>query len=260
VPLDLSSIRIVLVEPRIPENIGMAARAMKNCGLFRLVLVSPADHLGPAAGRPALEAFPILEAAEVFPDLPSAVEHSRMVAGTTRRVGQDRQPMLAPADWIRDFLPRAGGEEVSILFGTEKDGLTREALDLCDVLLTLPAHPVFPSFNLAQAVLLVGYEIFRATPEFRKEGKKLHLATASDREALFRHLEEVLLRIGFLREEKPGRVLSTLRRLFGRTSLEEREVRILRGILSQVEWALEHPGRIPPRPDEDPRPQEKLRE
>jgi len=253
-PLDLSSIRIVLVEPRIPENIGMAARAMKNCGLSRLVLVSPADHLGASAGRPAMEAFPILEAAAVFPNLPSAVTHSRMVAGTTRRVGQDRQPILTPADWIRDFLPRAGGEEVSILFGTEKDGLTKEALDLCDVLLNLPAHPVFPSFNLAQAVLLVGYELFRAAPEFRREGKKLHLATVPDREALFRHLEEILLRIGFLREEKPGRVLSTLRRLFGRTSLEEREVRILRGILSQMEWALKHPGRVPPRREEESRP------
>ena len=127
--LDLSRIRIVLVEPRVPENIGMAARAMKNCGLSRLALVGAVDHLTPSACRPAMEALPILEAAEIFSDLPSAVARSRMVVGTTRRGGQDRGPLHTPAEWIRDLLPRAAGQEVSILFGTEKDGLTREAVE-----------------------------------------------------------------------------------------------------------------------------------
>jgi len=239
-PLDLSLIRIVLVEPRVPENIGMAARAMKNCGLSRLALVGAVDHLTPSACRPAMEALPILEAAEVFSDLPSAVARSRMVVGTTRRAGQDRRPLHSPAEWIRDVLPRAGGQEVSILFGTEKDGLTREAVDRCDVLVRIPAHPDFVSFNLAQAVLLIGYELFRAAPDSRREPEKIDLATAESRESLFQHLDTVLLRIGFLREDNPGRILSTLRRLFGRTSLEEREVAVLRGILSQVEWALDH--------------------
>jgi tRNA/rRNA methyltransferase len=243
VRLDLSLIRIVLVEPRVPENIGMAARAMKNCGLSRLALVRAADHLTPSACRPAMEALPILEAAEVFLDLPSAVARSRMVVGTTRRRGQDRRPLHTPAEWIRDHLPRAEGQEVSILFGTEKDGLTREAVGLCDVLVTIPAHPDFLSFNLAQAVLLIGYELFRASPEFRGGDGRLSLATTESREALFRHLDRVLLRTGFLREHHPGRIRSTLRRLFGRTSLEEREVSVLRGILSQVEWALDHPDR-----------------
>lgn len=241
-PLDLSLIRIVLVEPRVPENIGMAARAMKNCGLSRLALVGAVDHLAPSACRPAMEALPILEAAEVFSDLPSAVARSRMVVGTTRRGGQDRRPLHSPAEWIRDLLPRALGQEVSILFGTEKDGLTREAVDLCDVLVTIPAHPDFLSFNLAQAVLLIGYELFRAAPDPRRGQEKLDLSTAESRESLFRHLDAVLTRVGFLREDNPGRILATLRRLFGRTSLEEREVRVLRGILSQVEWALDRRG------------------
>src|SRR5262249_39228710 len=145
---DFSLIRIVLVEPRISENIGMAARAMKNFGLSRMVLVRPADHRGAAAARPAMEARPILEAAGVVADLPAALAGSRMVVGATRRGGQDRSPLLSPEAWIRDVLPRAGGQQVSILFGTEKDGLTREAVDLCDVLITLPANPRFPSFNL----------------------------------------------------------------------------------------------------------------
>jgi TrmH family RNA methyltransferase len=237
--LDLSRVRIVLVEPRIPENIGMAARAMKNCGLSRMALVRPAEHLGAAACRPAMEARTLLETAEVFQDPAAAVAGSGMVVGATRRGGQDRQPLLSPDDWIRKLLPRAEGREVSILFGTEKDGLTREALDLCDALITIPANPEFPSFNLAQAVLLVCHGLFRAAEDVPREAKREpDLSTSREREELFSHMETVLLRIGFLHRDKPGRVLITLRRLFGRTSLRKREIRILRGILSQVEWAL----------------------
>ena len=149
-----------------------------------------------------MEARPILEAAEVYADLEIAVAGSRMVAGTTRRRGQDREPAMPPEGWIRDLLPRAEGMEVSILFGTEKDGLTRKDLDLCDVLLRIPANPEFPSFNLAQAVLLVGYELFRAAPAAAREGEKLALALSSEREDFFRHLESVLWRISFLHERR----------------------------------------------------------
>jgi tRNA/rRNA methyltransferase len=237
--VDLSRIRIVLVEPKVPENIGMSARAIKNCGLSRLILVNPADYLSPAAVRPAMEAYPLVTSAEVHGDLDAALAGSRMVAGTTRRAGQDRRPLLTPAEWIRDFLPRAEGADVSILFGTEKDGLSRAAVDRCDALIGIPAHPGYASFNLAQAVLLVAYELFRASGVAAPPGSQREpLADQLQREELYRHLEEVLLRIGFLHENNPGRIMGSLRRLFGRTGLEEREVRILRGILSQIEWAL----------------------
>lgn len=237
--LNLDRIRIVLVEPRIPENIGMTARAMGNCGLSRLVLVNPVDHLSAAACRPAMEAHRLVQAAQIFPDLLSAIAESRMVVGTTRRGGQDRRPLLTPAEWIRDLLPRAEGQEVSILFGTEKDGLTRAALDRCDVLLTLPTHPSFGSLNLAQAVLLVGYELFQRSDPVPGGEHRLELASMEDREALFGHLESLLLRVGFLHANNPGRIMASLRRLFGRTGLEDRDVRILRGIISQIAWALE---------------------
>lgn len=238
---DPSTIRIVLVQPQTPENIGMAARAMKNCGLSRLVLVRPVDFRSAAAYRPAMEAFPVLERAEVHADLLPAIADSRLVIGTTRRGGQDRRPLITPSDLVRDVLPRVLGEEISILFGAEKDGLSRDAVDRCDVLVTIPANPDFSSFNLAQAVLLVSYEIFRGSAAWRVETEKPALASSRSREDLYRHLEAVLQRIGFLHENNPGRILSTVRRLFGRAILEEREVRILRGILSQVEWALDQP-------------------
>jgi len=236
--LDLSRIRIVLVEPRVPENIGMAARAMKNCGVSRLVLVRPVEHLSAAACRPAMEAFPLVQSAEVHPRLDEAIQGSRMIVGATRRGGQDRYPLLTPSEWIREVLPRAEGQEVSILFGAEKDGLSTEATDRCDVLLRLPAHPDFGSFNLAQAVLLVCYELFRASEHYTAAEKPLELATDKEREEFFVHLEGLLLTVGFLHENNPGRIMSSLRRLFGRTGLEGRDIRILRGILSQIEWAL----------------------
>jgi tRNA/rRNA methyltransferase len=241
--VDLSRIRIVLVEPTVPENIGMAARAMKNCGLSRLVLVNPVDHRSSAACRPAMEAYPLVLSAEVHAQLAPAIGSSRMVVGVTRRGGQDRQPLLSPAQWIHEVLPRAAGQEVSILFGTEKDGLDRDAVDRCDALLTLPAHPDYASFNLAQAVLLVGYELFRASGVPSSSGGALELAPEKEREELFAHLERLLLRIGFLHENNPGRIMSSLRRLLGRAGLEVRDVRILRGILSQIEWALEREAR-----------------
>ena len=240
-PLDPSTIRIVLVHPQTPENIGMAARAMKNCGLSRLVLVCPAEFRSAAAYRPAMEAFPLLDGAEVHPDLLPAIGNSRLVIGTTRRGGQDRRPLITPSDLVREVLPRALGEEVAILFGGEKDGLSRAAVDRCDVLVTIPAHPDFPSFNLAQAVLLVSYEIFRGTAARGVGADKPALASSRSREDLYRHFEAVLHRIGFLHENNPGRILSTVRRLFGRAILEDREVRILRGVLSQLEWALHRP-------------------
>src|SRR6185436_2515339 len=193
--LDLSRIRIVLVEPRVPENIGMAARAMKNCGVSRLVLVRPVEHLSAAACRPAMEAYPLLQSAEVHPRLDEAIQGSRMIVGATRRGGQDRHPLLTPSEWIREVLPRAEGQEVSILFGAEKDGLSTEATDRCDVLLRLPAHPDYGSFNLAQAVLLVSYELFRASEHYAAAAKPLDLATDKEREEFFVHLESLLLTV-----------------------------------------------------------------
>jgi tRNA/rRNA methyltransferase len=236
--LDLSRIQIVLVEPRVPENIGMSARAMKNCGLSHLVLVSPADHLSVAACRPAMDALPLVQSARVVATLTEAIAGSRMVVGATRRGGQDRHPLLTPQEWMREFLPRADGQEISILFGCEKDGLSREALDRCDLLLTLPAHPEYGSFNLAQAVLLVAYELFRNSEAYGAGTDRLELAAEKDREEFFIHLEKLLLQVGFLHENNPGRIMTSLRRLFGRAGLEERDLRILRGVLSQIEWAL----------------------
>ena len=236
---DLARIRIVLVAPAIPENIGMAARAMQNCGLSRLVLVNPVDPRSVAAVRPAMEAHRLVARAEIHRDLAAAVAGSGMVVGTTRRRGRDRHPPLPLDEWIRDQLPRSGGRDISILFGPEKNGLDREALDRCDFLITIPAHSGHESFNLAQAVLLVSHALFRAAEKGAPPLPAAPVpATAGEREGLQRHLESVLIRIGFQQTGQPGRVLARLRRLFGRTVLDEREVRILRGILSQFEWAL----------------------
>lgn len=239
---ELSDFQIVLVDPQIPANIGMVARAMRNCGFQRLVTVNGCSPRGREAFRPAVDAARLLEEAKTFSDLREAIADSRLVVGTTRRRGQGRHSLITPEVMVRELLPRARRQEVSILFGPERDGLSRDALDLCDALVNIPSHSDLASFNLAQAVLLVIYPIFRARVTSAAPAGGPDMASVRSREDFFAQLEEVLSRIGFLKENNPGRVLSALRQLLGRTGLEEREVRILRGILSQVQWAVTQAG------------------
>src|SRR5262249_31106306 len=150
------------------------------------------------------------QSAEIHDSLAAAVAGSGLVVGATRRGGQDRHPLLGPDEWIRDYLPRADGHDVSIVFGCEKDGLSREELDRCDLLLALPANPEYGSYNLAAAVLLVGYELFRSSPSVPQRREKADLTSRQEREDFFAHLEQVLLEVGFLHPNNPGRIMTTL--------------------------------------------------
>jgi TrmH family RNA methyltransferase len=242
----LARISFVLVEPQRPGNIGSCARALANMGLARLVLVSPPDHLGGEARRMAMGGSAVLEQARVEGSLKQALAEAGLVIGTTRRAGKNRGPLvgidIAAARAIE--MARAGND-VAMVFGREDSGLTTEELDSCGLLATIPADPSYPSLNLAQAVLVAAYELRRAAaveagPEPRS------LAPAADVEAFFEQLAETLDAIGFLNPQNPEEVMHALRRLFGRAALEPREVRILRGILSQTQWAV---GRRAPERD-----------
>jgi tRNA/rRNA methyltransferase len=233
----LARISFVLVEPQQPGNIGSCARALANMGLARLVLVSPPDHLSGDARRMAMGGSAVLEQARVARSLPEALGEAGLVIGTTRRTGKNRGPLLGiEAAAARAVEAARAGNEVAIVFGREDSGLTTEELDACGLLATIPADASYPSLNLAQAVLVGAYELRRAAavepgPEPRS------LALASEVEAFFEQLAEVLEEIGFLNPQNPEEVMHALRRLFGRAALEPREVRILRGVLSQVRWA-----------------------
>ncbi len=239
-PLD--NIAIVLVRPQYAGNIGSVSRAMKNMGLRRLILVSPGqDPLSDEARRMATSARDILEKAEVFPDLEEALKGFRWIAGTSGRKGRNRGPFIHPREICPEILKHAQAIPVAILFGPEDKGLTNEDLAPCHALVTVPTHEGLRSLNLAQAVMVFCYELFVESLGLSAKGagmsaQGVKLAEFKKVEGMYAHLEELLLKIGFLDVNNPKRIMHTLRRLFGRAGLSDRDVAILRGIFRQLEW------------------------
>lgn len=228
---------IVLVEPLHPGNIGAAARAMKNMGFRRLRLVNPADPFCAEARRMASGALDVLEKAEVFRSLPEALSDLHVTAGLTARSGKGRIRKFEPQGLVRHLQSYSPKARLGLVFGREDRGLSNQELDLCNLLVTIPTAPEHPSLNVAQAVLLVCYEFLRETAEpAAPRPRQPAPARSEELEALYQHARQVLLRIGFLHENNPDRILRVLRRIFGRIGLESREVSILRGILRQMDW------------------------
>lgn len=243
------NVTVVLVEPWEPGNIGAAARAMRNMGLQRLVLVNPRDPYSDACQKMAVGAYALVEQARITGSFAEAVADLQVLVGTTSTRG--RRPR-APLRTLREVAPElaelAAGQQVGLVFGPERRGLGEDILARCRYLVTIPADPQFPVLNLAQAVLITGYELFQA--QLSPNRVVADLAPESEREAMFAHIEATLLKIGFLSSSNPGHIMRSLRRLLARTDLTVREVRILRGIMSQMDWYVEtgrmlDPDRVP---------------
>ncbi len=235
--VNLHSISILLVRPRFPENIGSVARAMKNMGLSRLIVVNGCSPLHANAYKLASGAEDILERAEEFFTLGEAISEMGVVVGFTSRGGRERQPDLTPEALAEKLIPLSQKNVIGLVFGSEKEGLTNEELSLCHFCARIPSAESFPSLNLAQAVMIVCYELFKASIE--SPGRSAQLAQAEQLERMFEHMEKTLLHIGFLDSNNPKRIMRVLRRLFGRSQMDEREVRIFQGIWSQVDWQME---------------------
>lgn len=233
----LESIRVVLVEPEGPLNVGMVARAMKNMGSRELVLVKPkVPPLHPYCLVMAPGAKEILTEAKVFESLDEALKGSGLVVGTTRRRRKKRE--LIP---LREAAPKvleiAKNQKVSVLFGREDSGLTNEELSLCHILVTIPADPVHGSLNLSHAVAVFLYELRNQLKEVTAPKRKL--APWEELQGLFAHMEEALGKIGFLDPRNPRRGLEDLRTIFLRAGLDSKEVRLLRGVFRRVIWTAE---------------------
>jgi TrmH family RNA methyltransferase len=234
--MNLDLISIILVRPKFPENIGSAARAMKNMGLSRLVVVNGSSPLHANAYKLASGAEGILERAEEFFTLREAISEMGCVVGTTSRGGKGRWPDLIPEALAKKLIPLSQKSLIGVAFGSEKEGLTNEELSLCHLYARIPSEESFPSLNVAQAVMVVSYELFRASVETKK--KEIRLARAEQLERMFEHMERTLIRTGFLDAEHPKKMMQALRRLFGRSQMDEREVQILQGIWSQMDRCI----------------------
>ena len=242
----LQSITIVLVRPQFAGNIGSVCRAMKNMGLFKLILIAPEqDPLSPEGKMMATSAKDILERASTFASLEEALLGFRWIAGTSARKGRNRGPFISPREICPEIIRHARSIPVAILFGPEDRGLTNEELAPCQALISIPTHSGLSSLNLAQAVLLLSYELYLTSlPESAKSsflpGVLPRLAEFQKVEKMYGHLEELLLRIGFLDPKNPKRIMHALRRIFARAGLCDRDVAILRGIFRQLEWYATH--------------------
>ena len=224
------NVRIVLVNPSHPGNIGAAARAMKNMGFGRLVLVAPRKYPHEEAEWRAAGATDVLARAEVVPTLGQAIADCQLVVGTSARGRRIPWPVLDPrACASRVEAASHRGEQVALLFGREDRGLTNEELQVCNLHLHIPSHEDYSSLNLAMAVQVVVYEL---------PMQALTQTLPADPW----DLEETLIQIGFLDPAAPRQLMARLRRLYSRVRLDEMELNILRGILTETQQALARAG------------------
>ena len=227
---------IILVEPQLGENIGMCARAMLNCGLQRLRLVNPRQGWpNKAATATAADADIVLKEIEVFVTLDEALNDCQRVFATTARDRSLNVPQLNVTDAVVEVKEGiAGDETVAILFGPEASGLDNDAVARADNLLRFPTNPDFSSLNLAQAVLLFGWE-WRRLEDPPTISLKGDLSTREEVDVFLSRLEDALDRKGFFPtpEMKPH-ILRTLRSLFTKTRMVKPELQLLHGVLSAL--------------------------
>lgn len=238
----LANIRIVLCRPTHPGNIGAAARAMKTMGLAHLILVDPKRFPAPEAAALAADAGDVLDGAVVLASLAEAVQDCRLVVGCSARPRRIGWPTLAPTEGAQRLLEASATGTVALVFGQERTGLTNDELDRCHAVITIPANPEYPSLNLASAVQVLAYELrikaLASMPEAGVGDATGAPITQDQLDLLYRHLEEVLVEIGFLDPANPRLLMRRLKRLFNRAGLDQNELNILRGVLTEVQRSL----------------------
>jgi len=235
--MDSADIRIVLVEPSHPGNIGAVARAMKNMALSTLVLVRPREFPHPEASARASAADDVLARARVAPSLDAALAGCGYVAATTARERDQYFRVVDVREAAARIVAEAQRRPAAVVFGPERTGLSNEELEAAHALVRIPASAAYASLNLAMAVQLVAYELFRArSAAIARAPADAPLATAQELERLYAHFAQVLEEIDFRDRTRSGTHLMTrIRRFLQRAELDENEVHILRGILTAVQ-------------------------
>ncbi|NEO83431.1 MAG: RNA methyltransferase [Spirulina sp. SIO3F2] len=244
--LPLDTIRIVLVEPAGPLNVGSIARVMKNMGLTQLVLVNPqCDPLAPEARQMAVHALDVLMAAQVVDTLPEALVGCDRAIATTARERDLPNPLNTPRQLMPWLL--ASSIEAALIFGREDRGLSNQELSYAQHWLKIPVNSDYSSLNLAQAVAVCCYELHQAVlgPEpiaAIAPEQTPALAPLEQLEGYYQDLENLLLEIDYLQPHTAAARMAKFRHLYHRAALSGGEVALLRGVLRQMRWALHHPS------------------
>jgi tRNA (cytidine32/uridine32-2'-O)-methyltransferase len=229
------TVDVVLVRASRPANVAAACRAMKNMGLASLRLVEPPAGLdGPEARALAYGAWDVLDGSSAAATLRQAVAGATLVVGTT---GRPLPQAWTPRQLAEEGTARAGAGRTALVFGPEASGLRNDELQLCHVNVHIPSDPAHPSLNLAQAVLVLAYEIRMSALAQGPRPSATERATAAEIEAALDDLARALSAIGYLNPDNPGKILAELRALLARAAPTPRETSLLRGMARQILWA-----------------------
>lgn len=230
----LERVAVVLFRPRLAENIGAVARAACNMGINRLVVVAPLDldrdRMAMMATGSAEE---LLNRMEVHDDLAQALTPFQYIVGTTARLGGVRTDYFSPREMAARLVEITAANDVALLFGPENWGLTNDELPFCHALVTIPTGEC-SSLNLAQAVMVVAYELFTAVSS--KPHVVPRLANSRELESMYAMLQETLVKINFISHQNPEHWMFNVRRLFARHGLRAREAQVIKGICRQIDW------------------------
>ncbi len=237
----LENIRIVLVGTLYSGNVGSVCRAMANMGVRDLVLAEPqlCDNWEDAA-KMAVHAADILEARRETATLAEAVADCAFVAGTTARGGLYRQHVKTPRELAPELLRLAANGKVALVFGREDKGLSNDEIGLCTHLIRIPVHPDYTSLNLSQAVLLCCYELYGSLGTYEPPLEKSLPAVAVHKQKLTAMWREMLLLIGFMKEDKADHMMQGVQRIFSRGVYSEDDVAIMMGVARQADWAAKN--------------------
>ena len=232
---NLDRVTIVLNKPRFSTNIGAAARAVKNMGLGQLVVVAPADYDQEKVNRMATHAAAdVVNGMRIVDTIEDALASFTYIVGTTARLGGERSVVYSPAKMAEKLIAVSQDNQVAVVFGPEDRGLTNDEIRLCHELVNIPTAD-FSSLNLAQAVMILCYEIFTASKDTAEEFVP-RLANRYELDGMYDQLKDVLVRIDYIKPDNPDYWLRHIRRFFSRIGLRAREVGIIRGICRQINW------------------------
>ncbi len=259
--MKLENISVILIQPQGPVNVGSVCRVMMNFGFSDLRLVNPCRDFRKIfdARKMAIGAVSLLEQAYYYKDLKSALKNCNTAFGTTRRIGKYRKNLLTPEQAGSEIAGLGDHHKCALVFGREDNGLKSEELELCQHFVTIPTDDAFASMNLSHALCVFAYEISKAVQKrvtYHRDPQNIgskscvnvsnsvtktkHNTTTpadiSDIEQMYEHMKKTLCDIDFLDSQNPDHLLRTFRRIFGRAGLSSRDVRIIRGLMSRIDW------------------------
>ena len=235
--INLQNIKIILVETTHPGNIGAAARAMKNMCLENLVLVNPQCPVGQVAFARSSGAHSVLDNMQQVETLQEAVADCHVVFGTSARIRSMPMPFVSPEKACEEIDNKEDDNQIAIVFGREHSGLTNEEMDCCHYALTIPTNDNFSSLNIAAAVQVVCYELYKHSLDnvTNDNSDETERASMYEVQGLIDHLEKTLVDIDFLDPTNPKLLMKRLTQLSMRQQLTQNEVSIFRGVLTAVD-------------------------